>query len=430
MEALAYSNEAVALLQAYGPSPELARSLGHRAFLEFVYEDRDESVLPLVDRAMSVAAEVGDDASMIRVLSVKAQLAYSRGDMSAMALMEDSLRRAERTGERWGELAALTNMASMFGDVRDVARATDFARRARDTATRYDIRSMEIHAQAMYSEFLLWKGDWDGAENAATEALGSSAHVEALATRVLGTIQARRGRNEAHTAILRMWSLVHPGEGPSVVDPAAAAVAEYLWLSAEHNPELVGRLEEILAVGVAIGTPWPSGPLAFWMWKLGLLEKVPDGTADSYGWIIKGEYEKSARYWREKAIPYEEGLALMHGSETEQIEAIRIFEDLGAIATANKVRRALIDRGARVPRGRSFATRHHAAGLTARQAEVLALLAQGLTNAKIADELFVSHRTVENHVAAVLMKLDVATREAAVKVARDRGMLTMTSDVR
>ena len=276
----------------------------------------------------------------------------------------------------------------------------------------------------MYSEFLLWKGDWVGAENAATEALGSSVHVEALATRVLGTIQARRGRNEAHTAIFRMWSLVQPGEGPDVVDTAAAAVAEYLWLSAEHNPELLARLEEILAAGVAIGEPWPSGALAFWMWKLGVLEKVPDGTADSYAWILKGEYEKSARYWREKGIPYEEGLALMHGSETEQIEAIRIFEDLGATAIANKVRRALMDQGARVPRGKSFATRDHAAGLTARQAEVLALLAQGFTNTKIADELFVSHRTVENHVSAVLMKLDVATREAAVEAARTRGIVT------
>jgi DNA-binding NarL/FixJ family response regulator len=76
-----------------------------------------------------------------------------------------------------------------------------------------------------------------------------------------------------------------------------------------------------------------------------------------------------------------------------------------------------------VPRGKSRATRNHAAGLTARQAEVLNLLAKGRTNTEIADELFVSHRTVENHVSAVLMKLDVATREAAVSGARDQGIL-------
>ena len=77
----------------------------------------------------------------------------------------------------------------------------------------------------------------------------------------------------------------------------------------------------------------------------------------------------------------------------------------------------------KVPRGRSRSTRDHAAGLTARQAEVLELLAERLTNAEIADRLFVSYRTVENHVAAILMRLDVPTREAAVQAALDRGHL-------
>ena len=422
-EALAYSTEAVELLEPYGPTADLARSLGHRAFLHFDSEDRDELALALVNRAITVAEEVNDDESIVRALSVSGQIAYSRGEMSGMAAVEESLGRAQRSGDRWGELVALSNLASMFGDVRDLDRAIDFSRRSRDTAARYDIRHMEMLAQAMLAEFLLWKGDWEAAENAATEALGSSTRTEALAMQVLATIQARRGRNEARAAMLRMWWLVQPGEGPSVVDPAASAMAEYLWLSAEHNPELVKRLTEILATGVALGKPWPSGPLAFWMWKLGLLTNAPDGTADSYAWIIKGEYTKSAEFWREKGIPYEEGLALMHGNETEQISAIRIFEDLGAVAVANKVRRALLEQGARVPRGKSFATRDHAAGLTARQAEVLALLAQGRTNANIADELFVSYRTVENHVSAILMKLDVATRDAAVASACDRGIL-------
>jgi DNA-binding CsgD family transcriptional regulator len=220
-----------------------------------------------------------------------------------------------------------------------------------------------------------------------------------------------------------MWSLVQPGEGATVVDTAAAGVAEYLWLSGEDDPELIHRLKEVLTEGIALGTPWPSGAFAFWMWKLGLLDEVPEGTADFYGWIIKGEYEKSAEFWRERGIPYEEGLALMHGDETNQIEAIRIFEGLGAVATANKVRESLAHRGVKVPRGRSQATRDHAGGLTARQAEVLGLLAGGLTNTEIADELFVSQRTVENHVSAVLMKLDVPNREAAVETARVQGIL-------
>ena len=80
--------------------------------------------------------------------------------------------------------------------------------------------------------------------------------------------------------------------------------------------------------------------------------------------------------------------------------------------------------GISVPRRKAESTRGHAAGLTARQAEVLQLLATGLSNVEIADQLFVSPRTVEHHVSAVLSKLDVTTRDEAVDKARDEGLLT------
>ena len=424
--ALAYSQEAVTILEQLGPSKDLAEALSGLAFLEFFYTDSDEAVLPLVNRALAVAEEINDLESRTNALNVQAHLVYSRGDIGGMTLMEESLRSAENSGDHWGEVRALSNMAGMYGDVRDIARATDFARRARDTAARYEIRSLEMESRAMYCEFLLWKGDWAAAEDAAAEALGSNTHRQQTALRVLGTISARRGRKESRTTILQMWSLVEEGEGATIVDTAATALAEYLWLSAEEDPELVKRLSAVLSDGIRLGVPWPSGAFAFWMWKLGLLDAAPEGTADFYGWIINGEYSKSVEFWRERGIPYEEGLALMHGDEGERTEALRIFEDLGAAAIARKVRRSLMDDGVKIPRGRSRASRDHVAGLTERQAEVLALVANGLTNTEIADELFVSYRTVENHVSAILMKLDAPNREAAVDTARSLGLVAET----
>jgi DNA-binding CsgD family transcriptional regulator/tetratricopeptide (TPR) repeat protein len=422
-ESLDQAIEAVSILEPFGPSPELARALSFRALLEWIYSDEDAVILKLANQAMSLAELVDDEEALMYALILKGNLIYSHGDMRGMALVDESLRHAEHLGNGPGQTAALVNMAGMSGDVRDVERAIDFARRARETAARYEIRSTEVESQALLSEFLLWKGDWAAAENAAGDALGSNPTIEALAWRVLGTIQARRGRSEAGGAIRRMWSLASPAEGLTVVDTAAAALAEYLWLSGDGTPEEIQGLKDVLAEGLSKGTPWPSGALAFWMWKLDLLDAVPDGTADFYGWIIKGEYERSAEFWRARSIPYEEGLALMHGRDSEQIRAIRIFEKLGATATANRVRRDLVDHGVNVPRGRSRSTRDHLAGLTARQAEVLDLLAREMTNTEIADELFVSYRTVENHVSAILMKLDVASREAAVEAGRNQGIL-------
>jgi DNA-binding NarL/FixJ family response regulator len=80
------------------------------------------------------------------------------------------------------------------------------------------------------------------------------------------------------------------------------------------------------------------------------------------------------------------------------------------------------DLGLRVPQGPRESTRGNPLGLTARQLEVLSLLAEGLTNAEIADRLVVSPRTAEHHVAAVLMKLGSTTRRDAARRAADLGL--------
>jgi len=69
----------------------------------------------------------------------------------------------------------------------------------------------------------------------------------------------------------------------------------------------------------------------------------------------------------------------------------------------------------RIPRGRRAATRANAAGLTSREMEVLGLIADGMTNAGIGRRLFISTRTVDHHVAAILRKIDVDGRAAATR---------------
>jgi DNA-binding CsgD family transcriptional regulator len=301
--------------------------------------------------------------------------------------------------------------------------AADLARRGIETAARYEMQSLQAQTLAMYAEILLWLGTWSEVENVATEALGTQPLAETIAWRVLGTLQTRRGRTEARSALERMWSLTEGAGQLTVVDPAAGALAEYMWLSGDRDPDWLARLDDILMEGIEVGNPWPSGAFAFWMWKLGRLDSVPDGVFDMYAWIIKGNLEPAIAFWSERSIPYEHALALMHGTTDQQLEALRIVEDLGADALARRIRADLVAAGHSPPRGKARATRDHAAGLTERQAEVLGLLSTGMSNAEIADDLFLSLRTVENHVAAVLMKLDAPNREAAVETARHQGIL-------
>ncbi len=70
---------------------------------------------------------------------------------------------------------------------------------------------------------------------------------------------------------------------------------------------------------------------------------------------------------------------------------------------------------------------HLPAGLSEREVDVLGLVAQGLSNAEIAERLVVSPRTVEAHLRSVFQKLGVATRTAAAHQAVRLGILTRGS---
>ena len=65
----------------------------------------------------------------------------------------------------------------------------------------------------------------------------------------------------------------------------------------------------------------------------------------------------------------------------------------------------------------------HPAGLTAREMEVLCLVAQGLTDAQVADRLVISPRTVNTHLTSIYSKLGVDSRTAATRYAIERQLV-------
>jgi DNA-binding CsgD family transcriptional regulator len=201
----------------------------------------------------------------------------------------------------------------------------------------------------------------------------------------------------------------------------AAARAEAAWL--RGDPATAEQVTDAaLALAVACHEPWAAGELAYWRWQAGLRDDLPSSVvAEPYRLSIAGKWRQAAEEWRKIGCPYETALALAESDDEVDVrEAIDRLQLLGARPAAAIVARRLRERGVRrVPRGPRPTTRENPAGLTARELEVLALLAKGLRNAQIAERLFVSQKTVDHHVSAILRKLDARTRgEAAAEAVR------------
>jgi DNA-binding NarL/FixJ family response regulator len=109
--------------------------------------------------------------------------------------------------------------------------------------------------------------------------------------------------------------------------------------------------------------------------------------------------------------------------EADLRHALAAFDELGAKTAAAAARRRMKSLGiGAIPRGPRAATKATPAGLTAREQEVLALLTEGLPDREISRRLFISERTVQHHVSAVLAKIGVASRTAAVREAARMGI--------
>jgi len=116
------------------------------------------------------------------------------------------------------------------------------------------------------------------------------------------------------------------------------------------------------------------------------------------------------------------GFLLKDSSARQLADAVRIVAS-GDALLAPTITKRLIGEFARMgaPRGPNQARLHD---LTERETEVLALIAQGLSNAEIAGHLVVAEQTVKSHVGRILVKLGLRDRTQAAVFAYEAGLVT------
>ncbi|MFF1909751.1 response regulator [Kitasatospora sp. NPDC058218] len=121
------------------------------------------------------------------------------------------------------------------------------------------------------------------------------------------------------------------------------------------------------------------------------------------------------------------GFLIKSGEPEELIAGVRAVADGAAYLSpkvAARVVAHLAAAGAGGPADRRSAAREQVAGLTARERDVLTLIAAGLSNGQIARRIGVVEGTVKAHVSSILARLGVANRAAAAVLAHEAGLTT------
>jgi DNA-binding CsgD family transcriptional regulator len=416
-DAMEAATRAVAILESQPHGRELALAYANLSHLHQHLEDGEEAIA-WANRAI----ELGDREAEVWALTNIANAEMLAGRQGTPEL-ERALELALEAG--LDDHAGRALVAHFWWTPRG-RRYRDADRALERALALCDERGLELwrlFSFAFRARLQLDRGEWAEAADSAAVVLRDprSAPVpRVLALSVAGLVRARRGDPEAWPLLDEAWALAEPSGELQRAEPAAAARAEAAWL--EGRPDRVAELtDDALALALRRGVPWIAGELACWRRRAGVRDELPVEVPEPWAAELEGDARRAAACWAELDAPYEAALALA-GAESEDLllrslDGLRV---LGAQPAAAIVARRLRDRGVGgLPRGPRPSTRENPAGLTPREVEVLELLAEGLRNAEIAQRLFLSVRTVDHHVSAVLRKLSVRTRaEACLEAVR------------
>jgi DNA-binding CsgD family transcriptional regulator len=416
-----YIGEAVNILESQTPGPELAMAYCICADLD-MEAHRANSAIDWAQRAIALAEPWANADILSLALNILGTVRLIVGDTSGWADLDRSMQLALHGGLSDRVAGCHTNMAAMAVSARRYQQASGYLRLGMAYCEEHDLDSWWLYMLAYRARLRFEQGHWNGAGDDVQTVLKhprttSISRIPAL--RTLGHLRVRRGDPDAGSPLEEARALAGPNPELQRVGTLAAVCAEAAWLKGDRE----GVLREAQSAYQLLGSrrdPRMKGELAAWLWRAGV--RGPDATTDipeSYALEISGDWRGAANAWQALGCPYEHACMLAwYGAESEQREALAIFEQLGAAPASLALRKQMRARGVRsVPRGARTSTRRHPHGLTRRETEILALLSGGLRNAAIARRLFISTKTVDHHVSAILTKLGVPSRAEAIAMA-------------
>lgn len=435
--------------------PLAALALSIAAEAGFLSGDAQDQ-LACVRRALEVSSRQADESVKLRVEAVNAYVLLELGDPAAwraVGRLPWNAHGAERRLELVRACKYLAQAALGLGHFARADTLLDRADRIRAGLghERFGVGLATIRGWVDWST-----GRWHGLEEESERLVEASTQAPRMAggnQLILARLRLARGEIEdAETRFGSLLELVHEAQVPAVmsglvrlhiargnIDEARKLAImsldqiriKRLW--AWSATEISLAVEVLASGGAKAQVRDTTRELAH---ALGTRDAPAARAALAFCWgavadanrrhdVAARWFERAERAWRRLPFPYQSalvrerrGICLLQADDergrTCLIEAVQEFDDLGASWDAARVKAALRARGLSVPYLWRGGRRGYGGELSPRETEVVALARRGRTNREIGDALFISSRTVEEHVASALAKLNLASKRELI----------------
>jgi DNA-binding CsgD family transcriptional regulator len=445
------------LLAAAADSPEFAWLSAREGIFALLEEGDPDAARRLAREGIEAARRCGSRDYELLGLAVDGLAQVTAGGVADGMHQLDAVSAALIAGEIRDRVAiglAGCYLIAACDRVRDYDRAAQWCDRIKAFCAKCGMRPLFAVCRTQYAAVCLWHGRWDEAERELVSAVAELSACRPAMTSDgaarLGELRRRQGRFDEAQALFD-GAAGHPmatvGLAALALDRGDAATAGELTerylrrtspqsrtervtalellvrarLAVGHAADVKTTVEELTSIAVDAGTDPFRGTAS-------LCRGLVAAAAGDLN-VARRECEDAVDHFQRAGSPYETARA--------RLELASVLRDSGRTARAAAEARQAIEQFMKVAAQTDLARAERLLAslegrtaepapntdLTRREVEVLRLVAKGLSNQRIAEQLFISEHTVHRHVANTFAKLSVSSRSAAVAQAARIGLL-------